>query len=298
MQTRRHFLQSSLPWTLAAFSGRVFAQESAPAPRGRLSDNALIVGASVSAGFCLEEPLGGKKSDQYALKHHLAAAFAAEGAKVSSAANRLLFMNTQEGVKPMMAKVKALKPTLAVGVDFLFWHCYGRVKDEAERLAKLETGLALAAEFTGEVVLGDLPDASAAAAGKGSMLSPSQVPKPETLAAANARLREWAKARPNVSILPVSQFMASSLADAAIRIGPLELPAGSTARLLQADKLHCGRRGCSALAISVLNLLVEKGVLEKSEVRWDLDAVYAAAIARAKGGVPETSPTQKSEVSP
>src|SRR6185436_10796583 len=96
-----------------------------------------------------------------------------------------------------------------VAVDFLFWFCYGSVENEDDRLKHFAAGLKFLEEIPGPLVVGDIPDASAAT----DMLTPDVIPTAATRTAANRRLKQWAAARPQVAIVSLSDFMRASLAN-------------------------------------------------------------------------------------
>jgi hypothetical protein len=169
----------------------------------------------------------------------------------------------------------AAKPTLVVGIDFLFWFCYGKGFDEAGRLQHFEKGLELLEAIHCPLVIGDLPDASAAVNG---MISPDEMPGSETLAAANRRLQEWAAQHPSVLVVPLSKFMTAVMADQALATHGVVLPAGQTRPLLQDDKLHPTARGCAALALTILDTFQSSpSGLADSSVCWDAEKVLHRA---------------------
>ncbi len=102
----------------------------------------------------------------------------------------------------LAAEAAEAEPTLVLALDFLFWYGYGNRGTDLKshtgadsRLAMLERGLKELDRFTCPVVVFDFPDMSPAI---GIMLSSSQVPTPDELAALNTRLRDWAAERDNV----------------------------------------------------------------------------------------------------
>lgn len=238
----------------------------------------FVIGASASAGFIQEEIMGGVRTSEYRLKYYLDAALSAPHPTVESATSALFFLAVPTVAKEQIDKAVAAKPTAVIGIDFLFWFCYGR-RPENLRLAMLEDGLALLEQIQEPLVIGDLPDASSAV---GGILHREEMPKLETLAAANRRIREWAASRPEVMVLPLSDFMVTCKADEALKTGPVDWPRGTTRKLLQPDQLHAGRTGNAALALSIMASLCERGLIPKESVRWDAEAVKAQAILKAE----------------
>ena len=99
----------------------------------------------------------------------------------------MLFMQPEVLGRQQLDEALKLKPTLVVGLDFLFWFCYGDGNTSAERLQRFERGLKLLEAVQCPLILGDIPDASGASE---SMLTPDQIPSAQAMAAANRRLKE------------------------------------------------------------------------------------------------------------
>ncbi len=90
----------------------------------------------------------------------------------------------------------------------------------------------------------DFPDMSPAA---DIILSRSQIPTPEALAALNARLAEWAAGRSNVHVLPLAETVDAIRADEGFTIDDLSWPAGTADRFILPDQLHPTTEGTIAL---------------------------------------------------
>lgn len=155
----------------------------------------------------------------------------------------LFFFNAPMNVGPEMVSQALLhEPTLIVGIDYLFWYGYGysdakgkRITEESARLELLELGLSQLERFECPVVVGDYPNMAAAV---GRMLGASQLPELETLAALNKRVREWAKDRPNVTVVSLSTLVGSMQAGEEVRIGEQVWTAEDVATVIQDDQLH------------------------------------------------------------
>lgn len=261
-------------------------------PQAEVSTHAplVIIGASASSGFVPTEPFGGPKTPEYRLGNYLAAALVNPNTPMKSFATAAFFFEADKQAKTQIEDALAAKPRAVVGVDFLFWFCYGRVANEDERRARFERGLAYLEQLSCPLVIGDIPDASAAA---GGMLNIKQVPPPESIAAANRRLAEWVSARKNVSLISLSTFMNACMEDRAFAIGPLAFPDGQTRKLLQSDKLHPARHGCAVLALAIMDALTkERGVIAQSDVRWDVEEIFQRAVKASAKPVGAGSTTQ------
>jgi hypothetical protein len=168
-------------------------------------------------------------------------------------------------------------PTLVVGLDFLFWFCYGNMTTDAERLLRFEKGLAMLEAIEGPLVVGDIPDASGAAQ---DMLGPEQIPSAEAMAAANRRLREWATARKQVTVVPLSKFMRAVMANREFTVHGQSLLKGQTQALLQRDRLHPSSLGCAVLALSVLEAGLSTGPAARAaDIRWNRTEVLRLATS-------------------
>ena len=143
------------------------------------------------------------------------------------------------------------------------------MKSEQERLERFEKGLTLLESIQCPIVVGDIPDASAAI--KTGMLRVEQVPTAKTISSSNQRLKEWAKKRPQVAILSISDFLRSALANQPLTVHKLTIPQGKTRALLQNDLLHTTSRGCAALALAILDAAPSTN---PKEVRWNFDEVF------------------------
>jgi hypothetical protein len=243
-----------------------------------LLERIVVIGASVSDGFLIDEFAGGPRTAQYRFGRYLDAALAAPHGEIITHANRMFFVGPATVGETQVDAALKEKPSLVVGIDYLFWFCYGRMPEEA-RLEMLDGGLEMLARIEAPLVIGDIPDAAAAA---GGVLSRSQVPKPETIAKANERLRAWAAARKNVAVVPLAHFMKCCQADEALKVRGIEWPAGKSRVLLQRDRLHPARHGCAALALATVDCLVQSGKLtDDKAVLWDAEQIYEKAVAAA-----------------
>jgi len=240
-----------------------------------------MVGASASAGFTAAEPLGGPNTAQYRLNCYIDAAIVVPHQEIQNLASTFFFMQPEAEGKKQIELALERKPTLLLGVDFLFWFCYGEGHTDQERLRRFETGLKLCEFFLCPLVLGDIPDASGALTG---MLSPDEVPRPTALSAANHRLHAWAGSHPNVVVLPLSNFMATVAANRPLMVHGYPLPQGRTAILLQDDRLHPSPPGCAVLALLSLDAFQsQRPAITSSEVRWDPKEVFRIAYSTAQG---------------
>jgi len=249
----------------------------------------IVIGASVSSGFTGSEPFGGPNTKQLALDRYLDAALLAPHEPLRNLANAMFFMLPDDMGHTQIRQALTNNPTLVIGVDFLFWYCYGHGETDQERLEHFEKGLKMLESFECPVIVGDLPDASAAV---NRMLSPREIPSSKARAAANRRLKEWAAQHRQVTVVPLADFMRAVMANEALTVHGYAVAGGTTRALLQPDRLHPSRRGCAFLAISILDaFFATQSGLDVSQARWDpaaiLEAVKSLPVQSAepaKGG--------------
>lgn len=232
-------------------------------------DRIVVIGASVSRGFTESEPLGGEKSNLLRFDRYLDKALTAPHGKIVNDANHLFFTSVEKEANSQLDRLSRRDPSLVVGIDFLFWFLYGHPEKVGDRLQLFDRGLELLSSIEAPLIIGDIPDASAAI---GHMLSHHMVPDAKIRAEANKRLADWATKRPQVSIVPLSEFVKSSEANAAIELGEVTIPAGATRPLLQRDRLHPTHQGCAALALAVMSALADFG-LNEEQVLWDTEEI-------------------------
>jgi hypothetical protein len=235
-------------------------------------EHIVVVGASASAGYSSEPQNPANTHPQYPLGRYLDAALTAPHPRARNLANAMFFAQPEVQGRSQIDDALKAGPTLVVGVDFLFWFCYGDGANDEARLKRFEQGLKLLEPIQCPLIVGDIPDASAASR---AMLGDEQIPSAPTMAAANRRLQEWAAGRSNVAIVPLSAFMRSAASDGPVTVHNYTLPQGQTRILLQADNLHPSPPGSSVLALAALDaLLARQPGRPADEVRWDPKAVY------------------------
>jgi len=231
-----------------------------------------MVGASATAGFTESEPLGGPKTEQYRLSRYLDAALLVAHEPVQNLANAMFFIQPEAAGRYQIDQALHARPTLVIGIDFLFWFCYGEGPTDKDRLQRFEKGLKLLEVVQCPLVLGDIPDASGAS---NDMLPADQIPSAETMSAANRRLKEWAAARRKVVIVSLSGFMRTAMANQALAIHGHTVPEGKTLALLQSDRLHPSAFGSAVLALAILDAFQSTRPAHfAAEVRWDPKEVF------------------------
>ncbi|MFQ5506437.1 MAG: hypothetical protein ACE5F1_16830, partial [Planctomycetota bacterium] len=161
---------------LPLFSQGATTRPKSAAERSLLA-RVVTIGASLTSGAAAELPLA----------KILDLAIAGEHRRVQQFATELFFMKPRLSGKAQIDRCVRRRPTLVLGIDFLFWYGYGQMRGTDEiprRLRLLEEGLEQLARLDCPIVVGDFPDMRGA---DPRMLSPVQVPSKKALAALNAR---------------------------------------------------------------------------------------------------------------
>lgn len=204
-----------------------------------LESRIVVVGASVSAGF-----------RGVPLATAVGAAFGGNPrVEVSDLSDPRLFRAAARFAAPAVRRALAYEPDAVLALDYPFWFGYGnswsrRGSLPELRLEKQAQGLALLEDFECPLILGDYPELGAV-----------QSPSGETLRKLNLRLYEWAAARPNVVVLPVSSWMDAGLPDArGLTVGG-ETHSLALEDVIQPDGLHATRLGTAFLAQKALEAL-------------------------------------------
>jgi hypothetical protein len=234
-----------------------------------------MVGASASAGFVLSEPMGGKLTQEHRLNRFLDAAVVVPHDPVKNLANATVFMKPQESLRGQIERAVQAQPAAVVGIDFLFWCCYGITNTE-EQMQQFNKGLTLLEGIQCPLVIGDIPDASGTI---NIMLDAKDVPGPEARAALNQRLKEWAAAHKQVTVLGMNDVMRAVMANEAVTVRGTTIAAGKTRALIQGDNLHPTSRGCAVLALMIADALQSaQPALFAGELRRDPDEVLRAVV--------------------
>ena len=256
----------------AASADAAAEPESAAHPLERIA----VVGASVSWGFGLEAEL----DRDFGVAALLDVAVQVPDVEPAlDASDTFLFDDPDGRGERAITRVLEHRPTLVVAVDFLFWFAYG-YRSEDRRAELFEVGLALLDRVPCALVVGDLPDVRDAV---GPMLAAEQVPAPETVAALQERLLEWAAERPRVTVLPMAAFAEAVRAGGGVAIGSVEIPSTDDDPLIQLDRLHPDLLGTSVLLALGLEALVgNDDRVERAHVVLEPRRLVAGAEAAAE----------------
>jgi hypothetical protein len=250
-----------------------------------------VLGASISAGMGLDP--ANPFAPEMNLSKVVEASLKGAHDPVLQQASVMFFMDPIGDSGRLMAAVKAAKPTLIVGVDYLFWFGYGsQMPNEADRLALLEKGLQTLEGLECPILLGDFPDMSLALKSPKPVLPPDALPPPATLKKLNERLHAWAAAHKNVILLPMAELTAQVVAGEEIRARDNLWPKGAMKALMQEDLLHTTLEGTTLLWIVGADRLLRSRKeipagaldLDARSILAKLDPKYPVAAQTTQGG--------------
>ena len=277
----------------------VEATQSVPAPATTQStpsetsspvERVATIGASATAGFGVyfwriedDRPV----RDSTTLAKYLRAA-SGETIVVSDLGTGQFFMNPAGIGRMQVDRAIASEPDLVIGIDFIFWFCYGTVGPDArrmrtveDRLAMLERGLEILGDITDAgipLLVGDVPDMSAA---RGRILAASQVPDPRTRNLMNTRIRAWVAEHPEAELFSLDRLQRLLVSDEPIEVDGETLDELERALLVQKDRLHPTLGGLAVIVDSVVRRAREHPLLTGRMP--EIDTGYAAGIRRLTG---------------
>ena len=221
--------------------------KASPAAKTEPIERVAMIGASGTAGFNayfwrIDD--GKTVRDSTTLARILRGA-SEETLVVSDLGTAQFFMNPAGIGRMAVDRAIASRPDLVVGIDFLFWFCYGSVGPDArrmrtieDRLKMLDHGLSMVQEITDRgipLLIGDVPDMSAA---EGRILTPGQVPDAETRRRLNERILSWAANRPEVEVFSLDRLQRQLDSDDPIEVAGTTLDERERSWMLQPDRLH------------------------------------------------------------
>jgi hypothetical protein len=249
----------------------------------------VMIGASATAGFTLSEPFGGTNTLKCRLNYYFDAALTVPHVPVTNFSSAMFFRQPEFAGESQLRQAINQRPEAVIAVDFLFWYCYGAGLSDVERLRRVERGLKSLEAIKCPLIIGDIPDLASAT--NGGVLQAAQVPGEDVIPKANQLLKEWAAARPNVSLVPLADFIHAIQANLPLTIRSEDVPARATRGMLQRDQLHPNAHGAATLALAVLDALVSHHPrFPAADVRWDLaEVLRLGSEAAVRSGSPNSS---------
>ena len=267
-----------------------------PGPIARIT----TAGASASAGFgvfTMKDSIVGRVPGGCSLGRTLKAAVG-DSVVVSDMGTSMFFTAPHRYGRRIIERINQNPPDILVAIDFLFWFAYGtigpdgiKMQTASERMASLDIGLDLLDTFQGPMIVGDLPDMSAAI---GGFISRSQVPSPKILNALNAKIMAWASERSRVRIFPLAKLTRQLNAQEPFSIGPHRWETSELKKVIQRDRLHPTLTGQIALIQVVEDILKNDKELSSRAPGMETDL----AILRERLDPPVIAPAKDAESTP
>lgn len=281
------------------------ATPPAPIVAGHLYDRIAVVGASASDGFGVSVRADAPPADSTAKKPIPIRMNLSDVLRYAATSQRVIMHHYSSGFffanpgptgQGEIYRALKIKPTLVLGLDFLFWYVYGTVTAEgkpmttgADRFSNLELGLEQLDRIVNAgipLVIADIADMHDAI---GKMLSENQVPDIDTIEKVNARIMEWVKARPLVKIMPLAQILETLKKGGSIDLAGKSWNPAELGALLQDDQLHPTFAGTIVIAAGLIDLaksndpstpppfdfdpkLIRERVLEKAATKKEVKA--------------------------
>jgi hypothetical protein len=286
---------------VCALAGASFAFDTPPAPVTAPAQAAppleriAVIGASLSAGFGMDGNPDQMATSKLRLADVIEASLLVPHQRIVDTSTAMFFFSPAATSARMLKKMREVKPSAIVALDYLFWFGYGEKEEdgkpgknppdkawiEAKRVSDLDAALKDLGAFDCPILLGDLPDMTPATLVKPvPMIFPAQVPAPETLKTLNEHIVAFAKAHPNVVVVPIAAMTARLQADDAIEVHGNTWPKGSGKVLLQADHLHPTVEGASAVWILAVDAW-SSAQKDLPASAFDFDAAKVANKAKA-----------------
>ena len=237
-----------------------------------------VTGASVTSGYGVRtQPIRGDLGAYPVnFKHIMEGMILVPHEEVGFFGDLMFFRNSRVIAESYIQQIIEFKPTLVIGIDFLFWFGYGPVptgsNEGTYRMHRLNFALGLLDTINAPIVIGDLPDVRESV---GRMLSQSQVPDEQLLQMLNARIYSWAKQHGNVLILPANEYWRRMMQDEEITILGYTWPAGSRTKLLQRDMLHTTLEGTVVAGLFIVESLDTTGLETDPKIIMKKAAAHA-----------------------
>lgn len=241
-----------------------------------------VIGASQTAGFGAGVSMG--KVLQAGLNFPT---------RLVETASVMFFMKPLAVGEEQIQFLRRQRPTAIIGLDYLFWFGYGD-KDFDTRKAHLQQAFTWLESLPGPKFIGDIPDMRGAAE---YMLPTRFVPPVEQIDQLNEMIVQWAKVRPDVTLIPLSRLVRSMRSGQPAEIGGREY-AADPKKVLGSDRLHATLDGQLLLGIACLAAFRERlpGLLD-ADVMTDLTQL-GEAVERRRLGLPAPEDAKPQPVPP
>jgi hypothetical protein len=280
---------------LHAFGSRTEDASPAKPAAAPIFERVAVIGASISSGFGHSDAFDLSDPPVRGFDKVIDASILVPHQPPSVQASSMFFVSAESTGAGYLAKLKETKPTMIVGIDFLFWYGYG-AGPAAARVPRLKAALAQLEAFDVPLLVSDFPDMTPATRAPRPMLMPEQVPDAQTLKQLNETLRAWAAEHKNVVIVPLAAMTAKLHADEAFEVRGNKFEKGSAARLMIADQLHTNVEGSAALWVLALDTLLKaRPEIPASAVETNVAKLTALASAKLAASAASAPKRQKAK---
>jgi hypothetical protein len=220
--------------------------QSTTAPKSEPLSSVAVIGASLSAGFGIgPSPIGGVVT----IADVVHASVRVDHAAPRNLSSALVYLNPAGYMDRTMASLLQNPPSSLIALDYLFWAVHG-TKSETERKQQLDAALAGLEKLNCPILVGDLPDVTVATIGPLAPITPGMMPSPALRDASNARIREWAKAHKNVTLVPLAGLMKNVGSGSVLSLRGNDWKETEVQRMMQADRLHPTAEGLVVIWIA------------------------------------------------
>lgn len=235
-----------------------------------------FIGASVSAGF------GNAKELQVGRSVKLGGFFEQmlreeDGSfEVYDLGSSQFFLDPLGAGKQQIEKARGKKPTLIIGIDYLFWYAFGYPRvGNPRRTEGLRMGLERLDGIDCQLIVGDLPNVDHALTGSSPMrgghpiLRKGQLPSEQERLAMNKLIHEWASKKTNVKVFPLDKLMKQMVHGDKMELQGNAWKVEKLDHILQSDLLHPKVRGSVWVAMHVAQATVQLPGVENADFNWD-----------------------------
>ncbi|MDZ4772024.1 MAG: hypothetical protein SGI72_02710 [Planctomycetota bacterium] len=273
---------SSLAFLLLSLAGdAVPAAPAVPKPEVALFARAFVVGYEITDGFGLESEIGAKTS--LADIVHATLLFEHQGIQ------KRTFPTISVAPQQIRAAVDA-RASLVVALDYLTPFVYVEAGSDDQRRSNVEAALKVLETLNVPMILGNVPDLTAASTVLNGLVTPKMLPRPDALAAINTRILEWAATRRDVVVAPLQALFAHIDSGEGFGVRDSTWPPSWLPELVQKDRFHPRMHGTIAAWLLGLDALCKaRKDLDPLSFDWSAASiykkVYAAKEAERKAAV-------------
>lgn len=262
---------SSLALILLALPGGDPAPAQVQKPEVALFARAFVVGSEMTDGYGLQGDLGAPGSLVDILDASLLFA--------RGPIEKRTFPSTSVAPQQIRAAIDA-QATIIIALDYLQPYIYAETGGEEGRRASLDLALRNLEAVQVPLVLGDVPDLTAALSAEKPILFAKQMPSPQGLKAVNERIAQWAREHKNVTLAPVSAMFAHVNAGEPFNTRRSSWPAAWLPDLLMKDRMHTRLHGTIAAWLLAQDALcAARPDLDALSFDWSARSIYHKVYA-------------------